>query len=109
MESSYSDSTQVTSGVPQGSVLGPLLFVMFINNLIAQITTKCKHVSIYAFADDIKLLSTDTNNLQLALDIVTSWTQEWGLLLNTDKSEHITFREKKHTITLLLQIKLFLR
>ncbi len=90
----YSDVRKVTSGVPQGSVLGPLLFVIFVNDLIDRITTNCRHTDVFAFADDIKLMGTNFNDLQLALDIVHSWTLKWGLTLNTAKSEHITFRNK---------------
>ena len=94
VETIYSDSANVTSGVPQGSVLGPLLFVIFINDLIEKIIANCKHTSVFAFADDIKLIGTSSIDLQLALDIVYSWTLNWGLTLNKNKSEHITFHNR---------------
>ena len=89
-----SDSVGVTSGVPQGSVLGPLLFIVYVQDLINTITSKCKNTTVYAFADDLKLLSTDPEDLQLALNLVTVWTKQWNLLLNTAKSEHLTIRNK---------------
>ena len=94
VEHNFSDRTPVTSGVPQGSVLGPLLFLVYLESLIATIHLHCKYTTVFAYADDIKLLSTDSKDLQLALDIVGKWTHDWKLLLNNDKSEHFTIRNK---------------
>ena len=93
VEESFSNIVSVTSGVPQGSVLGPLLFVIFIQGLIEAINKKCKETTVYAFADDIKLLSTNKQNLQQALTIVDKWVDEWALQLNRDISEHFTIRQ----------------
>ena len=97
VDMTYSDSTPVPSGVPQGSVVGPLLFVIYLEDLIRKIELVCKNTSVYAFADDIKLLSTDKTDLQQALDLVSSWTNKWQLLLNETKSEHLTVRKKHQT------------
>ena len=94
VDSSSSDRVPVPSGVPQGSVLGPLLFITYLQDLINKINTYCKNTTVYAFADDIKLLSTDPGDLQRALHIVGSWTSNWQLMLNADKSEHFTIRNK---------------
>ena len=64
---SHSSYTSVTSGVPQGSVLGPLLFVIFINDLPEHIRSHCK-----LFADDSKVYSkvgTDEDQVKLQLDL----------------------------------------
>ena len=94
VEEAYSDSVNVSSGVPQGSVLGPMLFIIYLQDLINAIKLNCKNTEVYAFADDLKLVSTDSNDLQKALNIVNSWTQSWNLYLNTEKSEHLTIRNK---------------
>ena len=65
----------------------------------------CPKTSVYAFADDLKLLGTDANDLQCALNLIDDWTTSWKLLLNTDKSEHLTIQQKiPMTFTLKNQI-----
>ncbi|PIK43459.1 putative RNA-directed DNA polymerase from mobile element jockey-like [Apostichopus japonicus] len=71
----------VTSGVPQGSVLGPLLFVAYINDIDGDILCTAKK-----FADDTKLYSevsskSDSEKFQMDLDKIFSWSQGWQMLL----------------------------
>jgi hypothetical protein len=77
----------VLSGVPQGSVLGPILFLIFINNLdaMAQMITILKK-----FADDTKLgqvirTPADSEKLQNCLDRMTEWAAKWGMSFNVSK------------------------
>ncbi|CAH8567491.1 unnamed protein product [Dicrocoelium dendriticum] len=74
------------SGVPQGSVLGPLLFLMFINDLAPLLEDPC-----YIFADDLKLVSRG-NRATLAKDIITvvNWSSQWDLPLNANKCQLLT-------------------
>ena len=88
----YSDFCKVLSGVPQGSILGPLLFGIFINDLPSSVV----HSIPYLYADDTKCLnaicsSADTVNLQSDLDRVSSWSLRWKLLFNENKFVHIRF------------------
>ena len=101
VDNTLSNSIEITSGVPQGSVLGPLLFVAYIDDLIKLITSTCHHTTVYAFADDIKLVSTDADNMQMALNVVSSWIKNWQLNLNAAKSEHLTLRQK-NTVDLFI-------
>ena len=87
IENSLSRHEEVRSGVPQGSVLGPVLFLLFINDITRTLNNSvcCK-----LFADDLKLYSSvDTsmtnNPLQKSLDMTFSWSQIWQLPINQVK------------------------
>lgn len=85
-----------TSGVPQGSHLGPILFLVFVNDIIHSIkNSKCS-----MFADDLKLYkeiesSTDIALLQKDLDAIHEWCHSNMMTLNAAKCYHITFTRKK--------------
>lgn len=100
-----SEWREVTSGVPQGSVLGPLLFVMYINDLPEAI----RHDSeVYLYADDTKLFrriagDEDCGKLQEDLDELRSWSERWMLNFHPEKSKHMrlgkaNIREHEYTM-----------
>jgi hypothetical protein len=77
--------SRVRSGVPQGSVLGPVLFIIFINDLCDLISNPMK-----LFADDSKIICKildeySTMSLQNDIDKLLDWTIKWKLLLNGEK------------------------
>ena len=81
----HSDLCTVLSGVPQGSILGPLLFGIFINDL--PLSVAIVHSTLYLYADNTKCLNTicspaDTLHLQSDLDKVSSWSCRWELFFN---------------------------
>jgi len=92
----------VTSGIPQGSVLGHILFLIFINDLI-----KCciAHSEVCLFADDAELFKhilseSDEKQLQEGINELHVWTKNWLLNLNISKCKAISFGrtvDKSHT------------
>jgi hypothetical protein len=85
----FSEWILVLSGVPQGSVLGPLLFLLFISD----IDLEAAEVSIMSkFADDTKLGQSITSDedrslLQSALDKLTGWATKWGMQFNVKNAK----------------------
>ena len=80
-----SSDIPVTSGVPQGSVLGPTLFIYFINDLPQVVST-----SIKIFADDTKAYIplnsvSDSIKLQETIDCLVEWSDKWLLKFNNSK------------------------
>ncbi len=90
---SLSDWEEVLSGIPQGSVLGPLLFIIFINDLVDQ----CENgASIYLFADDAKIYKhvsklEDKTVLQQCVDSFMKWTDRWLVKVNVNKCKVMSF------------------
>jgi len=88
VENCFSNWSDVVSGVPQGSVLGPILFLIFINDVV-EISNCCSNCSL--FADDLKIYSAvDTNadrdSLQVALDKLVLWCKKWQMCINASKT-----------------------
>ena len=78
----YSNMTDVTSGIPQGSILGPVLFTIFINDLPDAIKVNCK-----VFADDTKIYDSTKHKRQIQDDLfmMQKWTETWNLYFNVAK------------------------
>jgi hypothetical protein len=89
----------VTSGVPQGSHLGPLCFIWFVNE-IARIF---RHVRVFFYADDMKLFLPvcgfrDCLRIQDDLNRLAEWCEVNALELNVGKCKSITFSRLRHPI-----------
>lgn len=86
-----------TSGVPQGTVLGPLLFLIYVNDLTVRLDSTC-----LLFADDVKVISTLSNGSQLQRDLntINAWSKKWDLPLNPAKCVTLTSNPLREDLTI---------
>ena len=93
-----SDSKSVKYGVPQGSTLGPTLFIIFVNDLFHLSGINAQNTLMYA--DDTVILSTGCDadavvcDLQKTLDILTNWCSINKLTINESKTKYCLFNQK---------------
>ena len=86
-----SDWAEIKAGVPQGSVLGPLLFLVYINDLPEGLQTNAK-----LFADDTSIFSTvndvnaSYNELNNDLVEINKWAFQWKMFFNPDPNKSAT-------------------
>jgi len=96
--STLSDKYIIENGMPQGSILSPLLFLIFINDFPQD--TK-NNIESSIFADDCAFwkegrnINHISNILQLHLDKISKWFNKWGLKLNTTKTVEIIFTKRR--------------
>jgi hypothetical protein len=91
-EYAYPDLRKIHVGVPQGSVLGPILYLLYTSDL-----PTLQQTIVATFADDTAIMAIGDNNsestqkLQIAITEVKRWTRKWQIKLNNAKSVHIDF------------------
>ena len=93
-----SQTKELHAGVPQGSILGPLLFLIYINDICEVVQS-----NIRLYADDSILFSIGTNHQQINdsltsdLDSITRWAQTWCITFNPNKTESLVLSRKLKT------------
>ncbi len=98
LEGYTSDPTRVTSGVPQGSILGPLMFNIFMNSITDVHLSQDTELALYT--DDILLFKpidnqTDVKDLQQdIIDRIMTWISEQGLSPNHSKTQLLNSNHK---------------
>ena len=104
LEDISSKSHHVLSGVPQGSVLAPLLFLIYINDITESITS-----TIRLYADDVllyRVISNEADTICLQNDLFTleNWANTWQMKFNPPKCIHLAITRKKTSIKHCYQI-----
>lgn len=109
IENEHSDTVKVRLGVPQGSILGPILFLIFINDLPLYCSTPDTEI-IYADDTNFAIKASNTKELikkaNICADEFSSYCKSQGLLVNVTKSKCITFLPKNISPNLSCLIKL---
>ena len=104
LDGKTSISSPVTSDIPQGTVLGHLLFMIYINDLPSRVSSTAQ-----LFADDCLLYRVissqeDAASLQEYLDRLLEWESDWQMAFNPDKCEQIRITNKKKIVQSSYQI-----
>jgi ribonuclease P/MRP protein subunit RPP40 len=94
---STAEWVEVVSKVPQGSVLGPMLFLLYVDDLASLVKSNIK-----LFVDDTKIWANikareDANLLKLDLITLEEWSDKWLLKFNLDKCEVMHIHQKQDT------------
>ena len=96
----------INSGVKQGCILSPILFSMFINDLVTEINSLGKGVDITGdkassllYADDLVIFASNERDLQCMLDKIDAWCTKWGVAINPRKTKAIHFRSRNKPLS----------
>ena len=87
---------EIKAGIPQGSKLGPLLWLLYVNDIIDEIESE-----ILLFADDTRCFATDIDPAETAVILnrdlkkLNAWASKWKVTFNPVKSKDIIFSKKK--------------
>ena len=94
LEGQTSSSVNIREGVPQGRVISPTLFIIFIDNICDQLSS---HIPCTRHADDLALwtkaeqVTTAAIRMQEAMNLISDWAKEWSVMINRSKTAATCF------------------
>ena len=97
---------QPNQGILQGSVYGPILFLIYINELFTYVTTKHPNIAIQAFVDDIIISAKNIKDLEQALETTHKFIINLGMNLNIKKCEFLSDKEDESITDRITNTKL---
>jgi hypothetical protein len=106
VEGELSTPREIQAGVPQGSVLAPTLYSLYINN-----TPRTQGVHLALFADDTYLYATDSREscvlrkLQRGLNAMEEWCEKWNIKMNEDKNRAVYFSKRLKRVETYVLLK----
>ena len=106
VEGAESSEREILAGVPQGSILGPILFILYVNDIVNHL-----NLNLRLYADDATLFITYDNPFEAAeilqhnLDLATQWANNWLVKFNPTKTESMVVSRRKDSITPIVQIE----
>ena len=92
-----SNFAKINAGIPQGSVLGPVLYTIFTSDM-----PTTSNVLVATYADDTAIIASNdcqilaSRDVQDELDLLQDWFKKWNIKINSDKSTQVTFTLRKH-------------
>jgi len=90
-----SESSKINEGVAQGSLLSPLIYNWYVNDLISHLSKRLNVDNTYAFADDLAQICLGYSDISLALTIIQDWCSRNGASLNKRKCGILPIRKRK--------------
>ena len=96
VNNTFFEICDIKEGIPQGSVLGPVLYTIFTSDMPIS-----EDITTATYADDTALISCNNNSaeasriLQRHVDVISNWFKKWNICINPEKSTHVTFALRK--------------
>ena len=95
MDGYHSTWKSINAGVPQGSILGPYLFLLFVNDIVDVVSNKIKlfadDTSLYCIVDNQEIAAESLNS---DLDSLYTWSTDWGVTFNSNKTKSMLFNRR---------------